>query len=452
MTMKRFKITIALRLCVIAFMIAGGSGYSAFAETESDASQALAKTETITVNLPKIGGTIQMLGVAEHLKDDYRSDNRVYLFQKQARLNVSGTEESIDYYFLLQFGGEEVPKGRNGNVGNTVMSLLEAYVDIPLVSRNLGVRVGQFKAPFSREMLSDTDSLQFADYSINALGFNVGRDVGVALHGALGGFEAAAGVFTGGGINVPQRYLPQELNVPMSVVRMGFNTMDKNVLTVEQFNPSTSRQGFAVYVSGMYQEDSRIGHSSVMSSKQNDVSLFYNTNWNPYLRAVTASQVEIGTLMQLEADAAFLLDFGRVKLNGAVEANYGKYKNDLGSLTMRGGAAHGGIFIAPVLMSLRYAVLYPDENFGYFKSPTTYPIVGKAPIHEITPSMTFFFGRHVKLTMDLQIWIGVPVAMEPNLGAYNLMTMPDQAKWAASTDAVKRQNAATGRMNFQFTF
>lgn len=442
--------TVRIWMIVVSFVI-GASGL-AFAEGDTAVASDQPKAGTITLTLPKVGGTIQMLGVAEHLKDDYRSDNRIYLFQKEARLNVSGTQDSIDYYFQLQFGGEEVPKGRNGNVGNTVMSLLDAYVDIPLMSKYLGLRVGQFKVPFSREMISDTDYLQFADYSINAQGFNVGRDVGLAFHSAVKNFEAAFGVFTGGGINIPQRYLPQELNIPMTVARVGYNTLDKNILTVEQFNPRTSHSGVALYVSGMYEEDSRIGHSSVLAAKQNDVSLFYNTNWNPYLRAVTASQVEMGKLMQFEADIAFQVELGRVKINGAAEANYGKYENSLGSLEMKGGEVQGGIYLAPVQLSLRYAVLFPDSNFGYFKTPTIYPIVSKTPIHEINPGMNIFFGDHVKLTMDMQIWIGVPVATEVDLGAYNLMTMPDQSKLAVTSGAVERQNAITGRMNFQFMF
>ena len=119
---------------------------------------------------------------------------------------------------------------------------------------------------------------------------------------------------------------------------------------------------------------------------------------------------------------------------------------------MKGGEVQGGIYLAPVQLSLRYAVLYPDANFGYYKSPTVYPIVSKAPIHELNPSMTIFIGSHVKLLMDLQIWVNVPVAMETDLGAYNLMSMPDQTGTGVTKGFIERQNAASGRMNFQFVF
>ncbi|HNX23263.1 MAG TPA: porin [Spirochaetota bacterium] len=448
--MKKMTLLNSIKSYAAALFLITGLSSTAFAQ---DTASGSASEDTANFS-----GTLQMLGVAEYLKDDYRSDTRLYLFQKQARLGLDGTQGGIDYAFLLQFGGEESPKNQAGNVNNAVLSLLDAYIDIPIVSSDLfGIRIGQFKVPFSREQLANEDYLQYADKSINTLGFNLGRDVGFALHSKIGNVEGAAGIFTGGGIDIPQRYLPQELNIPMTVVRLGYNTLDKNIFSVKEFDPKKKGSGVAVYVSGMYEEDSLIGHSSVINSKQNDVSLFYNPKWNPFLSQKNAEGfLETGKLMQGEADAAFQADTGRLIITGGVEANYGKYENTFGKLSMYGGAAQVGFYIAPVQLALRYAVLYPSKEFGYYDSATTTTYeLGQIDkkIQEINPALNIFVNDHLSISMDLQIWLDVPVATEGGLGAYNLMTMPGQASVAkGATNDIDRQNAGTARMKVQYIF
>ena len=308
-------------------------------------------------NGPTIGGTIQMLGELERLPDENapgRDNTRMYLYESMARLHIGGTLDNIDYFFLVEYGAEETPASRytNGSANNTVLSLADAYIDAPLISASsskkadnalLGIRVGQFIAPYSREVisnLSNPESLPFAAPSINTLGFNIGRDTGLALHGTINNFAAAFGIFTGGGIDVPQRYLPEKIKVPLLVARIGYTTLDKSIFNIKEFDPDVAGTKFAAFVSGLYEKDSAIGHSSVMNFKMNDVSLFYDHNWNPYLTA--GGDTVLGSLKQAEADFAFSTDLGSYKLNGGAEANIGKYENSLGSMTIKGGEVHAG--------------------------------------------------------------------------------------------------------------
>src|SRR4029079_15829527 len=107
---------------------------------------------------------------------------------------------------------------------------------------------GQFKVPYGRESITDEAQFQKVDHSIDFLGFNLGRDVGAAIHTYAGKFAGTAGVFTGGGRDVPLRFLPEHLGVPMLVARAGYNDgLDKDIFTVAQNDLHPQRTVKAVY-------------------------------------------------------------------------------------------------------------------------------------------------------------------------------------------------------------
>src|SRR6266508_6155561 len=70
----------------------------------------------------------------------------------------------------------------------------------------LTLNLGQFKPPQSRQELTSSGSLQFVDRSLANDFFNVGRDRGVRVSGALGEYllEYRTGVFNGNGLNTRQ--------------------------------------------------------------------------------------------------------------------------------------------------------------------------------------------------------------------------------------------------------
>src|SRR5438477_476446 len=66
-------------------------------------------------------------------------------------------------------------------------------------------------------------------------------------------------VLTGGFRDVPLRFLPEQLAIPMLVARVGYNDgLDKDIFTVAQNDLHPSRVVKASYVNGMYMKDTRI--------------------------------------------------------------------------------------------------------------------------------------------------------------------------------------------------
>jgi phosphate-selective porin len=114
----------------------------------------------------------------------------------RARLTASGTVRG-DVAWRIQ--GEF----RTGNVGTgrASVSLQDAYLRW---SRNtLGVQVGQFKTPFTREFITSLSEVETADRSTVVDSLAPKRDIGVMADYAFGGRIAVfGGVFNGEGQNV----------------------------------------------------------------------------------------------------------------------------------------------------------------------------------------------------------------------------------------------------------
>ena len=124
------------------------------------------------------GGMVQVLGFAQHLTDPYKDDNRAYLFMNRARLRLSGHYDQVSFYTELGLGGESTIVAQTA----VSLSLLDFAFNVPLLgSKTTYLKIGQFKVPYGREQLTYEGNFQFADRSINNLGFVVGRDVGAAV-------------------------------------------------------------------------------------------------------------------------------------------------------------------------------------------------------------------------------------------------------------------------------
>ncbi|MHB9154632.1 MAG: porin [Endomicrobiales bacterium] len=395
-----------------------------------------------------VGGVFQTYAFIEQMRDPYAYMPRMYLFQKANRLRVFGEHQGVGFNFQAAFGGEEGLKGASGSVSNASYSLLDASADVPLTSA-LRVRVGQFKVPYSRERLVDLADLQFADRSINTLGFNVGRDVGFAVHGSKGDMLGAFGVFTGGGIDVPIRNIPQKLGIPLLALRVGINKgLDKDIFgltNVADFDSTDTR--YAAYVNAIYTKNSKVGHSTALGAKMIDRSLLINSNWNSFMPA--SADAPTADWSQVGADFALQTSLGDKRLLVDAEVNGASWYSNLGVLNIAGGVVSGNLYYTPVVgIGLRYAVLFPDTKFA--KSGT--PLLKDAtPIQEITPAVKFNLKNNVRLIFDLPIGIDVPVAEEVGNGTYNLMTQPDQTSYVTS-GGITRETTLAGRLVFQFAF
>jgi len=417
-----------------------------WAQDVEEPSGVLAQASSSDSSALRLYGRLQTLGIMQNLRDDFRNDTRVYLFLKQARVGATATYESIDFHLQFALGGEEEVRAPSPGVA---LSLLDLSADIPL-TKHVGVKIGQFKVPYGRENITDEAFLQFTDPSVHFLGFKLGRDVGIAFHGNVGKFASTVGVFTGGGRDVPIRYIPLELGIPMIVARVGMNDgLDRDILSTQQ-NLVESGTGIAFFLNALYTKDSKIGHSTVLNVKLADKSLLLNGNWNPYIGKQPLGKSEF---WQIGGDAAVKLSGKERGLSGEAEINYGSFKNGYGSLSLFGARAQGAYFTNPFEIALRYAFLRPDDNFGVRNSQgVLFKIVEKKLIQEITAAVSYYVhGNRVKVTAELPVGINVPIAIEQNLGAYPLTEQPDQTT-VIPNGRVERQTVVEARLQLQVMF
>jgi hypothetical protein len=114
----------------------------------------------------------------------------------RARLTASG---SVAGNMAWRIQGEF----RTGNVGTgrASVSLQDAYVR--WTRNSLGVQVGQFKTPFTREFITSLTEVETADRSTVVDSLAPKRDIGVMADYALGGRATlSAGIFNGEGQNI----------------------------------------------------------------------------------------------------------------------------------------------------------------------------------------------------------------------------------------------------------
>ncbi|HZL16247.1 MAG TPA: porin [Polyangia bacterium] len=437
-----------------AAMVLGVSlGLSAMLAPGARAEIAAVKTPDAELDF---GGMVQLLGFAQHLDDPDKNDDRAYLFMNRARLRVSGRYDEVTFHLEMALGGEAAIVAQTA----VSLSLLDFAFEIPLSlsgNRTTYLKVGQFKVPYGREQLTYEGNFQFADRSINNLGFVVGRDVGAAVVSHPGMFTLIGGLFTGGGRDVPgNHYLPEKLGIPLFVARAGVGNLDGDPFYLEQDihhldAPIDRSPKGAVFVNALYTKDTLIGHSTVLNVKLADKSLLLDADWNPYIAEAPFSQ---GTWWQAGGDAAGRLSLRQFDLSGEAAFDFGKYSNGYGSVQMWGLRAQGGIGFRSFEVAVRYAYLVPDANFSYM----TVPLTGSEPIQEITTSATWFIrGQRLKLLADLPIIIHDPVFTEAGVGSYAASDLPDQATVLATAgvptgNTVARQNVVEARLMLQAQF
>jgi hypothetical protein len=422
-------------VATLAAMFMGASGVAQGAE--------VLKTDRATMD---VGGRLQILGFAQKLEDGHRSNERFYLFLKQGRLSLSGNVDAWRYRVMLAFGGEDEIKAPTPGIS---LGLLDMYVDAPLsfLGENTYVRVGQFRVPYSRERLTESGTLLFADRSIHNLAFRVGRDVGATLFTKAGPAVAGIGIFTGGGRDIPERYLPQTLGTPMMVLRAGFDSgIGEDVFATRMNQDVPEKAQMAFFVNGLYVKDSLIGHSTVFTTKAAEKSLLINGNWNPFLAQKPTS---LGRLWQVGADAAVRAAVGPGVLSGELEGNFAVYQNDFGDLRVPGGRAQVAYNWKPVEIALRYAYVRPDERFAVGEARVT----GKRAMQELTPALTYHFqGFNAKIVADLPILMDAPVITEDAVGSYVLTEQPDQTSLLSKGAPISRQTVVEARLLMQASF
>lgn len=127
------------------------------------------------------------------------SDDTSELLIRRARLVFQGNARgpSLTYYLQLSFSNLD-------NEADLRLPLRDAYMTWS-GARDLNVRVGQMKVPFSRQRVVSSSALQMVDRSIVVSELNLDRDVGVQIFSkdlfGTGRLGYAVGLFGGEGRN-----------------------------------------------------------------------------------------------------------------------------------------------------------------------------------------------------------------------------------------------------------
>jgi hypothetical protein len=409
-----------------------------------------------------VWGRTQLLGVGEWVPTDtVRRHDRVYLYLEQARLGFDGKIGDYNYYTELSLGGEDVT-----TTSDIALTLLEFRFDVPAFDGGF-IRLGQYKVPYGREFLCDDGRIQFTHRSIGTLGFYLGRDVGVALATTRNGpFSAVAGVFTGGSKDIPQRYLPEDLGIPLLSFRVGFDTTSESALANNQSGIfKLDKPEAAAYLSAAYMEDTIIGHSTVLNLRPTDINLLIDPNWNPYLaqKPFTKTQLLEGAL-----DGVIRKPVGDTIWAAEGEINAGLAANDYGVVRMYGARLQGSATHKPWEYAVRYAVLLPDKQFAaggqdtFAAGNAPVPITPSgSPIHEATASLTYYFKEWSRLVMEASVLVNVPVIHEAGIGSYVATEQPDQTTETIVTGtngtstvagSIDREIVPEGQVMWQISF
>jgi hypothetical protein len=445
-------------------------------------------------NQLQLFGRAQVEGTGENLPDPVHgsNNNRIYLFLNEARFGLKGRfEDAFKYEMQMNFGGESI------NGSNTDMSLLDAVADVPIrpLGSNTIFKIGQFRVPYSREALTDTGFTDFTDRSIaNAAAFQ-GRDLGIALMDNWGNIHGTIGTFTGGGRNIPQRYLPEQIGVPYFVTRFGYDDgADVDMYHVVGHETDIKKDSKAFYINGIYMQDTRIGHSTALGVHTIDTNLLINNNYNPYLKwgDTTISNGAVCSALTCERGNLFFLGTDGVvrhrisdkrSLELEYEGNWGGYENRFGVIHIASARAQAQYTDGKFDVGLRYGILSMDDKAGNLvgSASTNNPAysnqvggsgsskafvynanMGEA-IHEITPSITYRF-RHdnMKVVASLPVFLNAPLWVDATDGSYAFPDPTPSGSTTLTTDqssvlqtrgnSTQRSTVIEGRVMFQVMF
>jgi hypothetical protein len=366
---------------------------------------------------------------------------------------------------------------------------MDFVADVPVkpLGENTIVKLGQFRVPYGREALGDEGYQDFGDRSIANLATNHGRDFGLAIMGTHEKWTGTIGTFPDGGRDIAQRYLPEEMGIPELVARFGYNDgVDADIYHVMGTDRKLTRDTKAFFINGLFETDTRIGHSTALQSHANDSNLLEDKNYNPYFDRsnnnsglCSANTCERGSLFNVGGDAVYRHPIDAthaVEVEG--QADWGGYSNRFGTLHIASGRVQTDYQAGKWEIGARYAVLSMDSKAGAFNA-TAPATVGETvsntsvggghqytwgmgkPIHEIDPSITYHFRGHtMKLVADMPIYLDAPLIIAAGDGSY---VWADQGGASPGWDQINNASAGAGssvvrrytvvpRMEFQWQF
>jgi phosphate-selective porin len=170
------------------------------------APNAVAQTPAAATSPVKLSGYVQA-------RESYQENIGLNGTINRARLAASGSAAgNITWRVQGEF--------RTGNVGTgkASVSLQDAYVR--WAKNGIGVQLGQFKTPFTREFITSLTEVETADRSTVVDSLAPKRDIGAMVDYALGGRgTVSVGVFNGEGQNVTANADSSALGIARVAVR-----------------------------------------------------------------------------------------------------------------------------------------------------------------------------------------------------------------------------------------
>ncbi|MDQ7041649.1 MAG: porin [Rhodothermus sp.] len=392
---------------------------------------------------PVVHGFIRPDWIIQNVDDPFRDDLRIYHFLTRTRIYLKGTYEGVRYRVELGLTGPEaeIPVSRVGFWGMPQI-LQDFYADVPFPgTKNVYVRLGQFKVPAGAEGLTYSAYLPFVERSIVQQFVGLLRDYGVALHAYPGeNLSLALAVQTGLGRSIPNRYLPEVFGFPFVTARLQFGPNQGHDLFRLKPMPSNEALEVRLGANVSYYKDVLAGHSTALRVWNKEKPVLLQSGWNPYIDQREAGRLKAGTLLIGGGD----IGLGYPTAQGALwlegQITYGQYENDFGKVAVTAVRAQATYAMETVTFGLRYALVQLDELGG--------DAVGSDPIHEVTPVLTYRLQKNVRIILDGSFLLDVPVAVEEGMGVYVLTDHPEEI----GMETIKRQNVLNLRAAVQVNF
>jgi Phosphate-selective porin O and P len=174
----------------------------------------------------------------------------------------------------------------SGEVSRGLFELRDAYVDRPLFGARF--RLGQFKAPYSRQQMTSLAQMQFTDRALTHGFADVGRNLGVSIYGrpeaSRSGVEWYAGVFNGGSrVGAPVVLADTARPGPQVAARVGWQSAHLNGYDEADFDGGPPRVAATLGYLG------DLGPTDAMTHRFNVDGMFkaYGTSlsWAAYLNS-----------------------------------------------------------------------------------------------------------------------------------------------------------------------
>lgn len=431
--------------------------------------QAYALPVVNTDNLQlSVGGLIQAMGETEYVSDDtVGNQTRLYLWNVADQLYISGAYSGFDWRLATTYGG--TTNAASASNLNGILDLTDAYVDVPLIGNAMSLKVGQFKDPTNLESATDNSYMLFTEKSPNFnLFFNSGYEMGLVLVDHFGNFDSALGLVQGAP-NLPQRYLPEQLYLPLPMfLRVGYS----NGISDDPFHQRQTAftkvddLQYAIHLNGFVAANSNTGHGTLFSEMGSGLGAFlynqdYNGNvllssvFNPYMGFAGSGQPVSGLYYQVDLDFQVRapLSIGKIfTLSGqAAMGHFGTTVQSGDTGTVLGVAAVAGnsyalnIYGAELTASLqdptwtfavRLAMVIPDSGFqGAWKNVTVGGVTTSTyaqifsninPIWEVTPSVSYSLNSYCKLIAEVMLMFNEPESVDSD-GNYVISEMPGLA-------------------------